>query len=135
MPTLFTTYLLARLPIGMSMLGHGLVRIPKLSAFAEGMAASFEASLLPPALVLGFGYVLPFVELGIGICVLAGLFTRQALIAGVVLMCVLIFGSSLTEQWQGVAIQMFYGVYFSLLYRYSEPYNQYALDKRIRGSK
>lgn len=127
------TYLLARLPIGMSMLGHGLVRMPKLATFAEGMASSFEETILPNTLVQSFGYLLPFVELGIGLCVVIGLFTRPALITGVLLMCVLIFGSSFNEQWQSIAIQMFYGAYFSLLYLYAEQYNDYSLDRRIRG--
>ena len=34
-------YLLARLPIAMSMFGHGLVRIPKLEKFSAGMVKEF----------------------------------------------------------------------------------------------
>ncbi|ACY15590.1 hypothetical protein [Haliangium ochraceum] len=42
-----TAYALARLPIGFSFFGHGLVRLPKIQQFAEGMAKAFENTWLP----------------------------------------------------------------------------------------
>ena len=121
-----TAYALARLPIGFSFLGHGLVRIPKLSVFAEGMAQSFTKTLLPESLVLGFAYVLPFVELLLGIAIILGIHMRKTTTVGVALICILIFGSSLQESWSSVATQMFYGLYFSLLYLFAD-YNGYAI--------
>ena len=72
------TYLLARLPIGFSFLGHGLVRIPKLPVFAEGMTSSFAETILPNFMVLGFGYALPILELILGIFLLAGIQMRKS---------------------------------------------------------
>lgn len=123
-------YLLARLPIAWSMFGHGLVRIPKVAAFSAGMAKNFSHSILPPSLVLTFGYVLPFLELLTGLLIILGLLTRQALLLGFLIMIILIFGSSLVEEWQGVFIQMMYAVYFSLLILFL-PYNRYSLDAVI----
>src|ERR1700735_3168157 len=83
------SFLLARLAVGTSLFGHGLVRLPKLDKFSHGMAAEFQHSILPQGLILCFGYILPFAEFGIGLLTLLGLFTRQAAIAGSLLMTVL----------------------------------------------
>ena len=121
------TYLLARLPIGMSFFGHGLERLPKLDAFSHGMAASFSKSILPEALVLPFGYILPVLELLTGIMLLLGLFTRFATILGVAIMLALIFGSCMIEQWNNVFTQIIYGGYLALLY-YFVQYNAVSID-------
>lgn len=92
-------YALARLPIGFSFLGHGLIRTPKLSTFAEGMAQSFADTMLPEGLVLAFAYVLPIVELLLGIAIIQGVAMRKTSTVGVTLICILIFGSSLQESW------------------------------------
>ena len=60
------TYLMARLPIAVSMLGHGLDRIPKLQVFSDHLVDQFSKSILPLKLVGLFGTALPFLELGIG---------------------------------------------------------------------
>ena len=125
------TYLLARLPIAMSLFGHGLERMPKLDAFSHGMAVSFSKSILPEALVLPFGYVLPFLELITGILLLLGLFTRFAAIMGVAIMLALIFGSCMVEQWNNVFTQIIYGGYLALLYYFVE-YNTISIDG-VRG--
>jgi len=121
-------YLMARLVIATSMFGHGLVRLPKLSAFSAWMTDSFKDSMMPLVLVRPFSLVLPVIEFSIGLLLLAGLFTRQALVAGGLVMLMLIFGSCLMEKWEWVTFQMFYGLFFALLYAYLQ-YNQYALDK------
>ncbi|MBT29749.1 MAG: DoxX family protein [Thalassobius sp.] len=119
-------YLLARLPIGFSFLGHGFIRIPKISVFAEGMAGAFSASILPYSFVLAFAYILPFVELLLGILLISGIAMRKVTIAGTVLICILIFGSSIQENWSAVSIQMFYGLYLSILFLFAE-YNGYSI--------
>ncbi|HEY4194311.1 MAG TPA: DoxX family membrane protein [Mucilaginibacter sp.] len=122
-----TTYLLARLPIAVSMFGHGLERIPKLQGFSSHMVDQFSKSMLPLALVIPFSYVLPFLELLTGILLILGLFTRFGCILGVVVMLALIFGSSMIEQWENVFTQIIYGAYFALLY-YFAIYNRYSID-------
>src|ERR1700761_3292295 len=124
------TYLLARLPIGMSMFGHGLDRIPKLQAFSAHMVSQFSKSMIPAPLVSIFANVLPFLELLTGILLLLGLFTRFACVLGVLIMLALILGSSLIEQWENVFSQIIYGAYFALLY-YFAVYNRYSIDGRF----
>ncbi len=73
-----TTYLLARLPIAVSMFTHGLERLPKLNNFSEHMVGQFSKSMLPTALVTPFSYMLPFLEFLTGILLIAGLFKPVA---------------------------------------------------------
>lgn len=124
------TYLLARLPIGMSLFGHGFERLPKLTAFVNHMATPFEKSILPMSLVTPFGYVLPFLELLTGILMLLGLFTRFAIVLGVIVMLALIFGSCMIEQWNNVFSQIIYGAYLALLYYFAD-HNILAIDNII----
>jgi thiosulfate dehydrogenase [quinone] large subunit len=128
-----TTYLLARLPIAVSMFGHGLERIPKLQGFSNHLTEQFGKSWLPSALVMPFSYVLPFLELITGFLLILGLFTRFSCILGVIIMLALIFGSSMIEQWENVFTQIIYGAYFALLY-YFAVYNRYSIDSRIGNS-
>jgi thiosulfate dehydrogenase [quinone] large subunit len=122
-----TTYLLARLPIAVSMFGHGLERIPKLHGFSNHLADQFSKSILPDAMVTPFSYILPFLELLTGLFLILGLLTRFTCILGVFIMLALIFGSSLIEQWANVFTQIIYGGYFALLY-YFAVYNRYSVD-------
>lgn len=109
------TALFVRLPIAMSFLGHGLVRLPKLNAFAAGMAEQFADTLLPTGLVIGFGYILVLAEFITGIWLISGLWLRQALITGLSIMTILIFGSSLIENWNAVSVQLVHSIYLSAL--------------------
>ncbi|MFW2377115.1 MAG: DoxX family protein, partial [Cellulophaga baltica] len=52
-------YVLARIAIGVSMFGHGLVRLPKLEGFKNFMVQNFENSMVPEFLVTPFAYTLP----------------------------------------------------------------------------
>ncbi|ADY54371.1 DoxX family protein [Pseudopedobacter saltans DSM 12145] len=125
------SYILLRLAIAMSMLGHGIVRIPKLDTFAEEMVKQFEQSVLPPQLVLPFGYILPYVELLVGVFMLVGLFTKQAIVVGAITMIVLIFGSSMIEAWGAIPSQLIHILCFVLLLSYQQ-YDNYSLDKSFR---
>ena len=126
-----TAYFLARLIIGTSMFAHGLVRLPKLAAFSDWMMGVFSKTMMPDLLVKPFSFILPVAEFVIGILLLAGFLTRQALIAGAIIMIALIFGSCLAEQWEWATFQMFYGLFFCLLLAQPE-HNKYSIDYLIR---
>ncbi len=121
---------LLRLAVAMSMLTHGLVRIPKLEAFASGMAQNFQPSMLPQDLVLVFGYFLPIAELLIGILLLIGLFTKYATIGGALVMSMLIFGSGMIEQWGAMPSQLIHALFFVLLLSYNQ-YDKYSVDSLL----
>jgi thiosulfate dehydrogenase [quinone] large subunit len=132
MSTFKTSFLLARLAVGTSLFGHGLVRLPKLDKFSHGMAGAFQHSILPGSLVLVFGYTLPFAEFLIGLLLLVGWFTRGALVAGAVLMILLIFGTTTIEQWDAIPSQLFHIVFLLGLLIYVDRYDSYSLDLAMR---
>lgn len=123
-------YLLLRLLAGMSLFGHGLVRIPKLAGFSTWMVGQFKDSMLPEALVTPFSYALPFAELITGALLLIGLFTRWVLVSGCLIMLTLIFGSSLIEEWGSIPSQLLHGFILAILLQYIEA-NTYSIDHKI----
>lgn len=121
-------FLLLRLSIGISMFGHGLVRLPKLNAFSQWMVGSFAKSMLPAELVRPFSMVLPFAELVIGFLLLVGLFTEPALISGAVLVLLLLFGTAMVENWEAVPSQLIHLIFFTVLLQFISS-NSWSLDK------
>jgi thiosulfate dehydrogenase (quinone) large subunit len=122
-----TAFLLLRLGIGLSMFGHGLVRLPKLHAFSQWMVNSFKNTMLPSPLVLPFSYALPFAEFIVGFLVIAGLFTTQALIAGAAVILCLLFGTTMMENWEALPSQLIHLLFFAILLQFVQS-NTYALD-------
>lgn len=125
------SYFFLRLPIAMSMFGHGLVRLPKLGVFAEGMAEQFKDSVLPQFMVLPFGYVLPLIELSIGLLLIVGWQTRNVIFAGLLTMAVLIFGSSTIENWNAISVQLVHALYFGMLL-YFLPKDGFSIDTKFK---
>jgi thiosulfate dehydrogenase [quinone] large subunit len=121
------TYLLARLPMGLSFFGHGLIRIMKLDEFSGGMVKQFSKSFLPEGFVSAFGHVLPFLELTTGLLLLLGLFMRFATVLGIAIIMALIFGSSVIEQWPAIFTQLGYAAYLCALFYYTH-YNRFSVD-------
>ena len=122
-----TAYLMLRFMLGLSILMHGLVRLPHLHAFADGMVRQFQETLLPAALVRAFAIGLTFVEAGVGLLLVPGLLTRWALLLGSLTMSCLIFGTSLLSDWNVLAIQMLYAVIYAALIA-THQYNAYSVD-------
>lgn len=124
-------FLLLRLSVAASMFGHGLVRLPKLNGFSAWMVKSFEKSMLPAPLVVPFSYALPIAEFIIGALLLLGLFTRVSLIGGGIVMLLLIFGTTLIENWEALPSQLIHAVFFAGLLAFIQ-YNTLAVDHLIK---
>lgn len=121
-------YALLRITLGLDIFLHGAVRWSGgLGKFAAPLVAAFHSSPLPAWSVLSFGYALPILEAVIGATILIGFQTRRALIAGGILMLVLIFGSSLRQDWQVVGLQLLYSLAYALLLA-TVRFNRYSLD-------
>lgn len=123
-----TIFFFLRLPIAISLAGHGLVRLPKLQTFTEGMVKSMEKSAIPEALITPFGNVLPFLEAIIGISLLIGFKPKLTIYSAFALMSILILGSSSIENWSAIEAQLLHSLYlFALLWfylKYSSEENQ-----------
>lgn len=127
-------YFLVRITIGVNMLGHGLVRLPKIDAFATWMTKDFEQSWLPASMVHTFGTVLPFLEFILGIFLTLGIFTYRASIVGGLLIAALIFGSSTIENWEAMGMQMIYALFFAILVSQTK-FNYLAIDSLFNKKK
>ena len=123
-------YLMLRCTLGLGILMHGIVRLPHLSAFADGMVKQFAETALPAAVVRPFSLSLVFAETMIGLLLFLGLWTRWALLLGAALMASLVFGTALRSDWNTLAIQMFYALIYAALIAGRE-YNSYSVDELI----
>ncbi|RXJ98450.1 DoxX family protein [Arcobacter sp. CECT 8989] len=124
-------YALLRLAMGVNMFVHGMVRLPKLEGFNTWMVGYFQDTFLPDFLVSLLAYTIPFVELIVGALLILGLFTRQALLVGALLIVVLLFGACLKENWEWASFQMIYAIFFFMLSYFIEL-NKVSIDK-LRG--
>jgi thiosulfate dehydrogenase [quinone] large subunit len=124
-------YLMLRFTLGLSIVMHGIVRLPHLSAFADGMVKQFAETPLPAAVVRPFALSLVFAETIVGLLLLLGLGTRWALLLGAALMCSLVFGTALRSDWNTLAIQMLYALIYATLMAARE-YNSYSVDTLIQ---
>ncbi|HEY8895546.1 MAG TPA: DoxX family membrane protein [Niastella sp.] len=125
------SFLILRLAIGISFFGHGLVRFPKLQAFSNWMAGNFKKSILPEALVVPFSLVLPFAEFTIGLLLLTGLLTKYALIAGSLVMLLLLFGTTMIENWDAIPSQIIHIALLAFLLHFIDA-NSLALDQLFK---
>lgn len=117
-----TAFIFLRLPVAISLLGHGLVRIPKLEIFSNWMVSTMEKSLIPEFILVPFGYILPFAEAIIGVLLLINFKTKETLYAALVLMTILIFGSCSIENWAAIEAQLLHAVYLVILFWLNEKH-------------
>lgn len=121
-----TAFLLLRLLAGLDFFGHGYARTftgSYLPGFAASMQKSMASAPLAPQLVLWTGYVIPIVEIVIGLMLLLGVFTRYALILAFLLMFVLMFGVTMKQDWNAAGQQIVYGLVLFVLLFLRERYD------------
>ena len=88
---------------------HGLVRIPQLQQFAEKTAQTFHGTFLPFSLIKLFLLVLPFFELATGLLIIfGGKWSRNGFVLCGVILCLLLFGTTLKEDWNAAGLQLIY---------------------------
>lgn len=121
-------FVTGRLLLGVSFFTHWLVRLPKLAAFQAGLLKQFAGTLLPAALVGPYAQALPWAEGAVGLLLVLGWCTRPALVAAMLLLTSLLFGSSLLEQWNTVGVQLLYGLYTVVLLLQVQ-FNRLCLDR------
>ncbi|SHN08472.1 thiosulfate dehydrogenase [quinone] large subunit [Cyclobacterium lianum] len=128
------SFVFIRLGIGISMFGHGLVRIPKLANFSTGMLDDFDGSFIPEFVVMPFSCALPFLEFILGSMLILGWKTRLAGMMGAVLMLMLMAGTTMIENWGALPSQMIHLLFFILVYEFHGK-NTWALDSQIQNNK
>jgi len=124
-------YLVLRIALGLSIFMHGMVRLPHLSAFADGLIKQFGDTVLPAVVLRPFAIGLVFVEASVGLLLLLGLWTREALLVGSAAMVALIFGTALRSDWETLPIQLLYASIYAALLAARE-WNAYSVDGLLR---
>ena len=88
---------LIRWGIGLLLFTSGAGKIPKIAGFAQGIASRFEETILPAWMVMPYGYVLPFVELLVGLTLILGLMRNAVLFLAGITFLSLAFGQMLLK--------------------------------------
>lgn len=108
-------YALARLGLGINIAIHGWSRIPHFADFAKHLHEQFATTFLPAPIIQLTAYVIVAAESTIGPLIILGLFLRAALTAGSLLICMLLFGTCLVQNWSVAGDQLVYLAFFTAL--------------------
>ena len=125
-------YGLFRFTFGLNIMMRGIVRIAVgLPAFQNYMLTQFkDVPVMPPAFLIPFASVLPFVETVIGLCILLGFQTRAALIAGSLMITALTFGTMMRQDFTIAWLQLDYAIAFFILIALRQ-WNLISLDAKM----
>jgi thiosulfate dehydrogenase [quinone] large subunit len=74
-----------------------------------------DVPVMPTAFLIPFATVLPFVETLIGFCIMVGLATRTALVAGALMITALTFGTMMRQDFTIAWLQLDYAIAFFIL--------------------
>ena len=123
-------YALLRVTLGLNIFMHGTSRLlGGISNFVSGMIKMFQNTVLPTAVIVPFGYALPWLEAALGLLIIVGFRTREALVAGALLMLGLTFGTALRQDWDVAGIQLLYSVVYAALIA-ALRYNSLSVDQK-----
>ncbi|WGV28125.1 DoxX family protein [Halotia branconii] len=120
-------YLLLRILIGVNYFNHGFTRIFNIPGFVENTVKQLENSYFPEFLVRINSYLVPPVELIVGVLITVGLATRSALIATFILMIILKMGVTSIQNWGAATSMLSYGIVLFILLA-ANSFNIYSLD-------
>jgi thiosulfate dehydrogenase [quinone] large subunit len=123
-------YALLRITLGLNIFMHGTSRLlAGVGNFVSGMIKLFQGTVLPTAVVVPFGYALPWLEAGLGFLIIVGFRTREALVAGSLLMLALTFGTALRQDWDVAGVQLLYSAVYAALIA-ALRYNRLSVDHK-----
>ena len=122
-------YALFRLTFGINITMRGIVRIVLgRQAFITYMNTQFQnVPVMPQGFLVAFASVLPYVETVIGLMILFGFQTRNALIAGSLMIAALTFGTMMRQDFTIAWLQIDYAFAFFLLLAF-RSWNSISID-------
>ncbi|MDB9312114.1 DoxX family protein [Spirulina sp. CS-785/01] len=127
-------YTLLRIIMGVNYFNHGFTRMGNIPGFMDAMVGAMEGAWMPEWLVRMNAALVPPVELIVGFLLIFGLFTRYALIAGLILMIVLMYGVTIVQNWDTAGGQLIYDLILFLLLA-GLGFNKVSLDEKFWGNK
>jgi thiosulfate dehydrogenase [quinone] large subunit len=123
-------YALLRITLGLNIFMHGTSRLlAGITNFVSSMIKIFQNTVLPTAVIVPFGYALPWLEAALGLLIIIGFRTREALVAGALLMLGLTFGTALRQDWSVAGTQLLYSVVYAALIA-ALRYNSLSVDQK-----
>lgn len=117
-----------RLLLGVNFFNHGFTRIGNIPGFVEETVKTLAGSYFPEPLVRINAFIVPIVELVVGILITLGLATRLALVVTFALMVMLMMGVTSVQNWQAAGSQLVYGIVLFILLATCQ-YNLFSLDR------
>jgi thiosulfate dehydrogenase [quinone] large subunit len=122
-------YAIFRLTFGVNLMLRGVDRVffLGLDNFANGMVKQFEMTWIGGAIIQPFAHTIPWIEMVMGALLIVGLFTREALIVGGLLMANLTFGTMFLRNFDLAWLQLTYAIAFFLLLA-TRAWNVISLD-------
>ncbi|HLR90546.1 MAG TPA: DoxX family protein [Balneolaceae bacterium] len=124
-------YALLRITIGVIFLTFGATKlfVTGLDNFAGYMAVQFEG-LIPAVLLTPFSYLLPFLEIILGLFLIVGFMSFWTMTATGALIAVLVFGAIMDSNPATVANNMLYGIVISFLI-WNLKINTWSIDYKL----
>ena len=124
-------YALLRVTFGLNIFLHGTSRLlGGIGNFVSGLIKMFQNTVLPTAVVVPFGYALPWLEAALGLLIIVGFRTREALVAGSLLMLALTFGTALRQDWDVAGVQLLYTAIYAALIA-ALRFNGLSVDQKV----
>ena len=129
-------YAVFRFTFGINIMMRGVVRIALgQAAFVTYMLTQFkDVPVMPPAFLVPFATVLPYVESVVGLLILIGFQTRAALVVGGLLIAALTFGTMMRNDFTIAWLQLTYAIAFFLLLAF-RAWNVISVDGMMGGSR
>jgi len=120
--------LVVRITLGMIFLFYGLGKFMMgYSNYAGWMINLFKDTWLPGFALLPFTYALPFIEVGLGALLLAGILSRWTFVATGLLLAALIFGQVILQKPEVVAQNLVFTILITIGIWASE-HDRFSLD-------
>ncbi len=120
-------HLFLRLLLGVNFFNHGFTRIGNIPGFVEETVKTLSGSYFPEPLVRINAFLVPVIELVVGILITFGLATRLALVVTFALMVMLMMGVTSIQNWQAAGSQLVYGIVLFILLATCQ-YNIFSFD-------
>ena len=127
-------YAILRLALGLDCFFHSVTRWAHVRQFAQKLEGQFSGTPLPSWIVRWFATAVTVWEPIVGILLLIGVRTRDAVVAGGLLIAALVFGSALLGNFTALAEQLIYAVIFFILLLFRGKLDQWSVDHFIMQS-
>lgn len=122
-------YAILRVTLGLNISIHGLSRILAGPAnFAHTLIPMFQNTFLPRQLVYSYGLCLPWAEGIVGGLLFVGIWTRNVIVVGVLIMLSLTFGATMRQDWESAGLQLIYVAVYASLAAFRH-YNRLSIDE------